>query len=141
MIASLLIITGKTFVIALGEIYRVAVLLGATAKLYKPWILSTPVESSSIYSLLDQCHSSWSASGLEEALAIISDSTPAKGHGSLASLLDSIKYLCDLDAFALQNKLFIQHESLCWLSLMPQTVAPGKQILSQFLPFGICKCL
>ncbi|XP_027109507.1 uncharacterized protein [Coffea arabica] len=116
---------GKTFVIALGEIYRVAVLLGATAKLYKPWILSTPVESSSIYSLLDQCHSSWSASGLEEALAIISDSTPAKGHGSLASLLDSIKYLCDLDAFALQNKLFIQHESLCWLSLMPQTVAPG----------------
>ncbi|KAL3516105.1 hypothetical protein ACH5RR_023007 [Cinchona calisaya] len=116
---------GKTFVLALGEIYRVAVLLGATAKLYKPWILLTATESSSINSLLDQCQSSWSASGLEEALASILNSTPAEKYSSFASLVDSIKYICNLDTLALQNQVLIQQESLCRLSLMPQRVAPG----------------
>lgn len=135
----MVMVSGKTFVLAIGEIYRVAVLLGATAKLYKPWILSTPVGSSSIYSLLDQCHSSWSASGLEDALTSISVSTPAGSYSSHASLVDSIKHISSLDAAALQNQVFIQQESLCRLSLIPQRVAPGKQILSQLLAFDICK--
>ncbi|KAL7618207.1 hypothetical protein Lser_V15G04148 [Lactuca serriola] len=54
------------FVNAIGEIYRVVVILGATVKFYKLCILLNVVNLEGLYVLLAECDSLWSTSGLEE---------------------------------------------------------------------------
>lgn len=120
---------GKKFLLALGEIYRVAVILEASVKLYKPWILLISVESSGIYHLLDECHTLWHSSGLEEALLTLSVSTPLDGDNRASLLVESIKYLYGLDALALENNVVIQQELLCRLSLLSSNVVPGMALV------------
>ncbi|KAL2532134.1 hypothetical protein Adt_05485 [Abeliophyllum distichum] len=103
---------GREFILALGEIYRVVAVLGAQAKIFKPWTLSC---WSNIDILLEECHTLWLSSGFEEVLSSVSE--PASSDD--ASLMKSIKYICGLDALALQNSVFAQHESLCRQSLIP----------------------
>ncbi|KAL2491883.1 hypothetical protein Adt_27511 [Abeliophyllum distichum] len=106
---------GREFILALGEIYRVVAVLGASAKIFKPWTLSC---WSNIDILLEEFHTQWLSSGFEEVLSSVSE--PASSDD--ASLMKSIKYICGLDALALQNSVFAQHESLRRLSLIPGAV-------------------
>lgn len=122
-------ITGKGFIIALGEIYRVVAILGASVKLYRPWILSSSsVDSTSICTLLEECHTLWSSSGLEETLPTISDPVGSEYFGTANVLAESIKQIQGLHAFALWNRVFAQQESVCHLSALTPGVVPGKQI-------------
>lgn len=116
--------TGKKFVLALGEIYRLVVALGASAKLFKPWILSGSVDSPSIYILLEECRVVWSTSGLEEALSSVLAPTTVDD----ASLFKSIKHILSLDVLELENYVFAEKESRCCLSLLTAGVVPGTQL-------------
>ncbi|XP_073028196.1 uncharacterized protein [Primulina eburnea] len=116
---------GRNFVLELGEIYRVVVILGASAKLFKPWTISCSLDLSSIYILLEGCHAMWSTSGLEEALSSVQVSTASED----TLLFKSIKDICGLDATALQNYVFMEKDSSCRLSMLPAGVAPGVKII------------
>ncbi|CAI9764759.1 unnamed protein product [Fraxinus pennsylvanica] len=113
---------GREFILALGEIYRVVVILEASAKIFKPWTISC---WSSIQILLEECHTLWSTSGFEEALMSVSETSSSDD----ASLMKSIKYISGLDAFALQNCVFTQHESLCRLSILSVGAVPGMKMI------------
>ncbi|XP_042060016.1 uncharacterized protein LOC121804510 isoform X2 [Salvia splendens] len=117
---------GRNFVLALGEVYRVVVVLGASAKLFKPWILSNSVDSPSIYILLEECHAVWSTSRLEEALASVSAPTTL----SETSLFKSIRHIVGLDVPELENYVFAEKESRCWLSLLTAGVVPDLKIVT-----------
>ncbi|CAA2984413.1 Oligopeptide transporter 5 [Olea europaea subsp. europaea] len=112
---------GREFILALGEIYRVVVILEASAKIFKPWTISC---WSNIDILLEECHTLWSTSGFEEALMSVSESSSSDD----ASLMNSIKYISGLDAFALQNSVFT-HESLCRLSILSVGAVPGMKMI------------
>ncbi|KAI3747387.1 hypothetical protein L6452_09842 [Arctium lappa] len=107
---------GKQFIIALGEIYRVVVIVGAAVKLYKPWVLLSGADLEGIYALLEECHSLWSTSGLEEAIPV-------------ESLLESIRHIHNLDELAIANEVLNQEESRCWLSLLSPGVVPEMKMV------------
>lgn len=134
---------GRAFIRALGEIYRVTVVLEASVKLCKPWTWLDTAQCTSIHTVLDECHITWSSSGLGAALSSMLDS--ASGDESpVASLLDSIKLIRDLDGLTLQKHLYAQKE-VCRLSLLTLEVLPGIQLIQvhnfrgeasfRFLPF------
>ncbi|XP_057763713.1 uncharacterized protein LOC130985005 isoform X2 [Salvia miltiorrhiza] len=116
---------GMKFVLALGEIYRVVIVLGASAILFKPWILSSSVDPPSIYILLEECRAVWSTSGLEEALASVSAPTTLND----TSLFKSIKHILGLDELKLENYVFAEKESRCCLSLLTAGVVPDLKIV------------
>lgn len=118
---------GRAFIWALGEIYRVIVVLEASVKLCKPWIWLDSAQCTSIHSMLDQCHIMWSSLGLGEALSSMLDSASGDG-SSVASLLDSIKLIHDLDGLTLQKHLYAQKE-VCRLSLLTLEVLPGMKLI------------
>lgn len=72
---------GVQYVHALGEIYRVAEIVGASAKLHKPWILSGSIDCTSLFALLNECNSLWLASRLEKALSSISNNNNFDANG------------------------------------------------------------
>ncbi|KAL0357340.1 UNVERIFIED_CONTAM: hypothetical protein Scaly_1419700 [Sesamum calycinum] len=117
---------GRKFVLALGEIYRVVVVLGASAKLFKPWVLSCSVDSPTVCALPEECHALWSTSGLEEAISSVSAPTALNN----TSLLSSIEHILGLDALALQNHVFMGRKSLCRLSMLTAGVAPGMTMVT-----------
>ncbi|XP_059310721.1 uncharacterized protein LOC132062095 [Lycium ferocissimum] len=117
---------GRAFLRALGEIYRVTVVLEASVKLCKPWLNSA--QGTSIYSMLDECHTIWSSSDLGEALLSMLDSASSGDGSSVASLLDSIKLIHGLDALSLQKHLYAQKE-VCRLSLLTLEVLPGMELI------------
>lgn len=108
---------GKQFVNALGEIYRVVVILGAAVKFYKPWILINGVNLEGLYGLLAECDSLWSNSGLVEVI-------------SVDSLLKSIKHIQNLDEVAIANEVFSQEKSQCQLSLLSPGVVPEMKMVT-----------
>ncbi|GFY91955.1 hypothetical protein Acr_08g0003510 [Actinidia rufa] len=93
----------KHFIVALGEIYRVVLILGASMKLYKPWILSSSVDSTSIYVLLEECYTLWSSSGIKEALQGISDPIDFEYHSTVKALRE---YIHEHDELALGEHIF-----------------------------------
>ncbi|KAM3378187.1 hypothetical protein P3S68_010600 [Capsicum galapagoense] len=118
---------GRAFIRALGEIYRVTVVLEASVKLCKPWTWLDSAQCTSIHTVLDECHITWSSSGLGAALSSMLDS--ASGDESpVASLLDSIKLIRDLDGLTLQKHLYAQKE-VCRLSLLTLEVLPGMKLI------------
>ncbi|TQD78372.1 hypothetical protein C1H46_036065 [Malus baccata] len=117
---------GKQYIVALGEIYRVVLVLEASAKLYKSWILLHSSNCFSFFSLLNECSTLWSSSGLDEALKSISDAIDFKYDDTVAALLDSMTYIHHLDAFALQNQVVVNgQEPICSLTLLTAGVVPG----------------
>lgn len=112
----LIFFTGREYVTALGEIYRVVQIIGASIKLYKPWVLLHPEGPSFLYGLLDECTSLWSTSGLNEAFQSVSQST---------DLLGSIQHIQNLDALSLHHCVFSGKESLCRLSMLTPGIVPG----------------
>ncbi|CAK9160132.1 unnamed protein product [Ilex paraguariensis] len=120
---------GKRFILALGEIYRVVVVLGASAKLYKPWILSSSVDSAQLNVLFEECHALWSSSGLKEALLSISDPIGSEYFSTVEALTHSIEYVYNLDALALANLVFKGQEAVCQLSALTAGVVPGMKMV------------
>lgn len=116
---------GFRYIHALGEIYRVAEIIGASVKLHRPWILSNSVDTVSFFALLNECYSAWSDSGLEEALIHISNESNLKQDGILRELIESIKYIHELDEHALQTFVITGEETTCRLSALPAGFMPG----------------
>nr|GLL29515.1 uncharacterized protein LOC109155395 [Ipomoea trifida] len=112
---------GRKYILGLGEIYKVAVVLGASVKLYRPWTWLNRADFNGICSLLDECLALWSMSGLGQAISSISD---LESTSTVGSCLDNIKSICDLDAFSLQNHISSQKE-ICRLSLLSSEVIHG----------------
>lgn len=117
--------TGKQYVLALGEIYRVAEVLGSSAKLYKPWVLLSCADPTGMFTLLNECSNLWSSSGLEEAFQSISDPTGFHYSRTPKELLESVKFIHNLDAFSLHNHVFSGKEPTCRLSLLTAGTVPG----------------
>ncbi|XP_068659899.1 uncharacterized protein [Aristolochia californica] len=111
----------QQYFVALGKIYRVAEIIKASARLYEPWILLSCGLATNIPSILVDCTTTWSESGLKEALEGMSDSTPLEYGGSIKSLLESIKSICDLDTDALWNSSRQGHP-VCRISLLSSSL-------------------
>lgn len=116
--------SGKRYVLALGEIYRVVEVLGASTKLYKPWIFLSSGDARLLVGRLSECYSIWSSSGLEDALKSISDHIDFEYDGTIKALLESINYIHNIDALALQNHVF-SGQPMCRLSALTAGTVPG----------------
>lgn len=121
------ICAGRRYILALGEIYRVVGVLGASIKLYKPWILTSTADFSATSVLLRECSLFWSSYGLEEALHGISDPLEFPYDGTVTALLESIKDVHGLDECQLQTSNFAKEECICWISLLSAGSVPGKK--------------
>lgn len=121
------IVSGKQYICALSEIYRVVQVLWATVKLYKPWILLGYVDSSGLISLLNECSAFWSSSGLVGALCKIDDPTDCK------AVLDSIDFIQNLDEWGLRKHVLSGQQPTCCLSLISAESIPGMHQLYYFL--------
>ncbi|XP_030534860.1 uncharacterized protein LOC115743957 isoform X4 [Rhodamnia argentea] len=120
---------GKQHILALGEVYRAVGVLGASAMLYKPWILLNYRDFSGMSALLDECTTIWSSSGLEEALQSISDPLEFQYEETVKALLESIKHVYTLDVGVLQKAIFSCEEPVCRLSLLNPGTVPGMKMI------------
>lgn len=120
---------GRQFILALGEIYRVVEVIGASAKVFKPWILLSFEDSIGFFSRLEECYTLWSSSGLEEALSRLSDPDGFQYHGTIKALLASFKHVHDLDVGALQNQVLAQREPICQLSMFSAFILPDMEMV------------
>ncbi|XP_031281329.1 uncharacterized protein LOC116139819, partial [Pistacia vera] len=119
---------GKQYILALGEIYRVVEVLGSSAKLYKPLMLLSSADPTGMFTLLSECFTLWSSSGLDEAIGSISDLTGFECNVTPKELLESIKYIHDLDVNALHNHVFSGQDPTCRLSLLAAGTMPDMKI-------------
>ncbi|KAJ6384470.1 hypothetical protein OIU78_027721 [Salix suchowensis] len=116
---------GKNYIVALGEIYRVVEVIGSSARLYKPWLLVSSTNPMCLLTLLSECFTIWSSSGLEEALQSISDPAGLDYNGGLTTLIESIKYIHNLDTCTLYNHVFGGQGPICQLSVLTTGTVPG----------------
>uniref|UniRef100_A0A7N0UHB5 Synergin gamma C-terminal domain-containing protein n=1 Tax=Kalanchoe fedtschenkoi TaxID=63787 RepID=A0A7N0UHB5_KALFE len=129
---------GKKFVHALGEIFRVVQFLEASSKAYRPWILSSSMDCDSFFTLLKECSTLWSSSGLNDALKDLSDSADSECAGEIPALLESINHIHELNE---QCDFLQQQDTVCNISLLMTAMIPdvkmvvwnGKQF---FLPLA-----
>ncbi|KAF7805127.1 dentin sialophosphoprotein isoform X2 [Senna tora] len=121
---------GFRYIHALGEIYRVGKIIGASAKLHKPWMLSGSVDPASLFALLNECYATWSDSGLEEALIQISNETNLEQDGFSRELIESIKYIHELDEHAPESFVITGEETTCQLSALPASFIPGVKMIT-----------
>ncbi|XP_010528875.1 PREDICTED: uncharacterized protein LOC104805873 isoform X2 [Tarenaya hassleriana] len=127
---------GRSYILALGEVYRVTKILVATTKVYKPWILLDP--GSNLLGFLDECAYLWSNSGLEDALLNISDVLNDK---STTQLLESIKHIDELDACTIHSRIISAREPICHISGLTAEIIPGMKTVEwsgqqYFLPIA-----
>lgn len=120
---------GQKFILALGEIYRVVKVLGASARLFKLWVLLSSAKVD-IFVLLEECSTIWSSSGLEDALHCICDPVGFEYDATVQALLASIKHVHDLDVLPLQNHIFAQQKPICQLSLLTPEMVPGMKMVA-----------
>ena len=102
-----------------------AEIIGASAKLYKPWMLLGSIDPTSLYTLLNECYSIWSSSGLDEALFSISNQNNFEPDGISRELVESIKYIHKLNEHAFQSYAISGEETTCQLSALPAGFIPG----------------
>lgn len=98
-------------------------------RVYKPWILLTSRDAASLCHLQRECCNIWSDSGLEDALKSICDHSDITYDGTIKALLESIKYIHDLDEVALQNHV-VSGQPKCRLSALTAGTVPGAWILT-----------
>lgn len=120
---------GKLYILALGEIYRSVEVLGSSAKFYKPWLFLSYADPTGIFSLLRECSNLWSSSGLEEAFLSISDPIGFENNVTPKELLESVKYIQDIDVLALHNQVFSGQEPTCRLTLLPVGTVQGMKMV------------
>ena len=124
---------GKNYIIALGEIYRVIEVIGSSARLYKPWVLVSSTDPMGLFTLLSECSTLWSSSGLEEALQSISDPSGADYNRGLTTLIESIKNIHNLDTLTLYNHVFCGQGPICRLSVLAAGAVPGMQSMTLYI--------
>lgn len=107
---------------ALGEIFRVVLILEASSKAYRPWILSNSTDGGSFFALLNECSTLWSNSGLNEALKDLSNPANSESAGEVQALLESIIHIRELDVHTVSLR---HQDSVCGLSLLNGTMIPG----------------
>lgn len=88
-------------------------------------MLSGSIDCTSLFALLKECNSLWLASGLEDALSSISNCNKFDADGISRDLVESIKYIHELDEHVLQNYVFSKEETMCQLSALPADCIPG----------------
>lgn len=110
---------GLQYFVALGEIYSVGEILRASATLYKPWLLANSVDSKNLFTHLEKCRSTWMDSRLKEALESILDSVDHECKEMINGLLESIKFIHELDELALRRYVLGPGRPICRLSLLP----------------------
>ncbi|CAN1843319.1 hypothetical protein LINPERHAP1_LOCUS37127, partial [Linum perenne] len=116
-------VEGKRYILALGEVYRVVEVLRCTARLYRPWILLTGSSDSERFdTMISECSTIWSSSGLEEALITISNGS--------TTLLDSITYLRNLEDATLHEIVFSGQGPICRISALNPGVLPGMDLVA-----------
>jgi len=125
--------TGKNYIIALGEIYRVIEVIGSSARLYKPWILVSSTDPMGLFTLISECSTLWSSSGLEEALQSISDPSGAYYNQGRTTLIESIKNIHNLDTQTLYNRVFCGQGPICRLSVLAAGAVPGMQNMTLYI--------
>lgn len=113
------ILSGKQYICALGEIYRVAQVLRASFVLYKPWVLLGQVDPNGLISLVNECSNIWLSSGLVGALCKIDGPIDCK------ALLDSINAIDNLDEWGLRKHVLFRQQPICNLSLLSAESIPG----------------
>ncbi|KAJ8751926.1 hypothetical protein K2173_000672 [Erythroxylum novogranatense] len=121
--------TGRRYILALSEVYRVVEVLGISARLYKPWILACPVDHTQVFTLLSECSTLWSSSGLEEAMNSILDMDGFESDGRIKTLLQSIKCIHDIDVHTVYNHIFSGQEPTCRLSALTLRAVPGMKMV------------
>ncbi|KAE9611943.1 hypothetical protein Lal_00048958 [Lupinus albus] len=121
---------GIRYIRALGEIYRVAEIIGASIKSYKPWMLLGSIDPTSLFSLLNECYSIWSGSRLEEAFFSISNQNSFEPDGVSRELVESIKYIHTLNEHSLQSYVISEEETTCQLSALPAGFIPGLEMVT-----------
>ena len=80
-----------------------------------------------LLTLLSECFTIWSSSGLEEALQSISDLAGLDYNGGLTTLIESIKYIHNLDTRTQNNHVFGGQGPICQLSVLTAGTVPGMQ--------------
>ncbi|GAB2287338.1 hypothetical protein Dimus_021717 [Dionaea muscipula] len=131
---------GQRYIQALGELYRVVELVRISAKLYKPWILllksGNPI---TVFPLLDECATLWSHSGLEDSLRDVPDMVDSQRSvpPPVRELLESIKYIRDIDVLSLHDMDFTKRGSICELTLLPQGISSSNSCF----PPSLCTCI
>ncbi|KAL9689207.1 hypothetical protein QQ045_033641 [Rhodiola kirilowii] len=117
---------GKNFVHALGEIFRVVTLLEASSKAYRPWILSSSMDHDSIFTLLKECSTLWSSSGLNDTLKSLSDPANSECAEEILALLESVSRIHELDV---PYGSLRQQDSVCGLSLLTGAMIPDVKMI------------
>ncbi|XP_039029240.1 uncharacterized protein LOC120163340 [Hibiscus syriacus] len=119
---------GRQYILALGEIFRVVrIVRSLSTKLYKPWILFCSDNHTNFLSLVRECSTVWSSSGLEEALQSLTVSTDLKC--DVEALFGSIRSIHDPDAHELYKQVFSGQEPTCCLSGLTASAVPGMKMV------------
>lgn len=82
-------------------------------------------DPTSLFALLNECCSLWLASGLEEALFRKSNQNNFDSDDISRELVESIKYIHELDEHSLQSYVVSGEETTCQLSALPAGCIPG----------------
>ncbi|TXG65534.1 hypothetical protein EZV62_006809 [Acer yangbiense] len=120
---------GKQYILALGEIYRLVEVLGCSVKVYKPWVLLNSTDPSGMFTLLSECSTLWSSSGLEEAFRNISETAGSEYNGTPKDLIESVKCIHNLDVLALHSHVFSGEEPTCGISALTAGTVPGMKLV------------
>ncbi|CAN8241412.1 unnamed protein product [Cochlearia groenlandica] len=111
---------GKSYLLSLGEIYRVVKILRASTRVYRPWILLA-TQSTDVLDVLDECVELWLSSGLEETHRQGLDSDY-----SADQLLESIKCIDEIDGLMLHNYITTSATSTsCYISGLNTEIVSG----------------
>ncbi|XP_054802563.1 uncharacterized protein LOC129306169 isoform X2 [Prosopis cineraria] len=121
---------GYQYIHALGEICRVAEIVGLSAKLHKPWMLLGSADPARLFALLNESYTIWSDSGLEDALLRVSNQSNVEQESISRQLLESIKYIHELDEQELQSCIISGEETTCQLSALPAGFIPGLKMVT-----------
>lgn len=100
-------------------------------------MLSDDTDHKSLCFLLDECYSIWLESGLQEALFSISSQNNFEPDEISRELVESIKYIHELDEHALRSYVISGEQTTCQLSALPAGCIPGTCAI--ILTFFECK--
>uniref|UniRef100_A0A2P2JND0 Uncharacterized protein MANES_09G166100 n=1 Tax=Rhizophora mucronata TaxID=61149 RepID=A0A2P2JND0_RHIMU len=120
---------GMKYIVALGEIFRVVEILKLSARAYKPWILANHAENLGLTALLNECFTLWSSSGLGEALERISGEEDFGFDERIKALLESIKFIQDIDELTLHSHISSGQNPICRLSALTAGLVPGLKMV------------
>ncbi|RDX82586.1 hypothetical protein CR513_36601, partial [Mucuna pruriens] len=115
-------------------VWKQAVLQNVHNQILSNWKGS--IDLKSLSDLLNECYSIWLASGLEEALLSISNQNNFGPDGISRELVESIKYIHELDEHALRSYVISGEQTTCQLSALPAGFIPGIRMYLQLSSFG-----